>query len=165
VHADDTLNDASSPIGYGDAFLALQRAAHSADLPSFREAYDELFIGAGAARVTPYTSGYALPAAPDRHLVALREQLAAWGLVRHDFVFEVEDHVSGICDAMRWLIESGHSLEEQRTFFDGYVHPGIDPMCEAVTVNTDTPFYRAAAALTRAFLAIERESFELHAAE
>jgi TorA maturation chaperone TorD len=165
VHAQGTLNDASSPIGYADAFLALQRAAHSADLNSLREAYEDLFIGAGAARVTPYTSGYALPAGPDRHLVALREQLAAWGLVRRDSVFEVEDHVSGICDAMRWLIESGHSLEEQRAFFDAYVHPGIGALCEAVAVNTDTPFYRAAAALTRAFLAIERESFELHAAE
>ena len=165
THDDCTVTDASAPVGYADAFLALQRAADSADLNSLRETYEELFIGAGAARVTPYTSAYALTIAPDRHLVALREQLAAWGLVRRDSVFEVEDHVSGICDAMRWLIESGHSLDEQRAFFDAYVRPGIGPLCEAVAINTDTPFYRAAAALTRAFLAIEKEGFELHGAE
>ena len=163
--ADRALNEASSPIGYADAFLALQRAGRSADPDSLREEYDELFIGAGAARVTPYTSGYALPSAPDRHLVALRGQLTTWGLARRASAFEVEDHVSAMCDAMRWLIQAGHSLEEQRTFFDTYVHAGINGFCEAVAVSADTSFYRAAAALTRALLMIERESFEVHGAE
>jgi TorA maturation chaperone TorD len=163
--ADAALCDASAPIGYVDAFRALQRAGRSADPSSLRQEYDELFIGAGAARVTPYTSGYALPNAPDRHLVALRAQLAAWGLARRDSVFEVEDHVSAICDAMRWLIEAGHSLEEQWSFFDAYVYTGIGPFCEAVAARADSLFYRAAAALTRVFLTIEKESFELHVGE
>jgi TorA maturation chaperone TorD len=165
AEADRALNKASSPIGYADAFLALQRAGRFADLESLREEYDDLFIGAGAARVTPYTSGHALPSAPDRHLVALREQLAAWGLARRDSVFEVEDHVSAVCDAMRWLIQAGHLLEEQRIFFDTYVYAGVGAFCEAVAASADTSFYRAAAALTRAFLAIEKESFELHGVE
>jgi TorA maturation chaperone TorD len=154
-----------TPPGYAEAFLALQRAARSADIASLRQEYDDIFVSAGKALVTLYTSGYALPNAPDRHLVALREQLAAWGLARGDAVFEVEDHVSGICDAMRWLIEGGRSLEEQRAFFDEYVYTGVGLFCDTVLANASASFYRAAAALARAFLGIENEGFALHATE
>ncbi len=158
-------SEAPSAGSFAQAFLALQSAARSGDLEGLRQQYDDMFIAAGKALVTPYTSGYALPSAPDRHLVALREQLAAWRLARRDSVFEVEDHVSAICDAMRWLIESARSLEEQRAFFDDYVYTGVGPFCAAVADTATTPFYRSAAALARAFLDVEKESFALHAAE
>lgn len=156
---------AGTPVSFADAFLALQRAARSTDLASLRQEYDDIFVGAGKSLVTPYTSGYAVPNAPDRHLVALRGQLATWGLARRDTVFEVEDHVAAICDGMRWLIESGRSLEDQRAFFDGYVYTGVGPFCDSVIASASASFYRAAAALARAFLAIEKEGFALHAAE
>jgi len=159
-------DETSTSGAYTEAFIALQRACRAADLAALRQEYDDIFVGAGKALVTPYTSGYSLRNAPDRHLVALREQLSTWGLARRDAVFEVEDHVSGICDAMRWLIVGGHALEVQRAFFEEYVYTGVGPFCDAVDAHASaTSFYRAAAALSRAFLRVEQEGFALLASE
>jgi TorA maturation chaperone TorD len=143
----------------------LKDACASADPEALRQEYDDLFTGAGKALVTPYTSGYAVPHAPDRHIVALREHLIAWGLARRDAVFEIEDHVSAVCDVMRWLIERERPLEEQHAFFNDFVYTGVGTFCDAIDVRATTPFYKAVAAVARTFLAIEKEGFDLHAAE
>jgi TorA maturation chaperone TorD len=158
-------DEAHTSGSYVEAFNALHRACRSAELEGLRQEYDDIFVGAGRALVTPYTSGYSLPNAPDRHLVSLREQLSCWGLGRRDSVFEVEDHVSAVCDAMRWLIEREQPLEVQRAFFEDYVYTGVGLFCDAIDANASTPFYRAAAALTHAFLAVEKEGFAMLSSE
>lgn len=150
------------PSGFPATVVALEQAAREADAQALRQEYDDLFIGAGRAVVTPYTSGYAVPNAPDRHLLALREHLASWGLVRREAVYEVEDHVSAICDVMRWLIEHDRPLEVQKRFFDEFVHPGVTTFCDAIDASAAQGFYRAVAGLARAFLGIEKEAFDLH---
>ena len=151
------------PTAYTVAFNELVEASRTTDPAVIRQEYDDLFTGAGKALVTPYTSGYAVPHAPDRHLVALREHLIAWGLARHDTVFEIEDHVSAVCDVMRWLIERERPLEEQQAFFNDFVYTGVGTFCDAIEARASTPFYRAVAALARAFLKVERDAFELNA--
>jgi TorA maturation chaperone TorD len=151
--------------GYPKALGALQEAAREYDAEALRIEYDELFVGAGRAVVTPYTSGYAVPNAPDRYLVALREQLAAWGLVRRDAVYEVEDHVSAVCDVMRWLIEHDRPVEVQMRFFDEFVFRGVETFCDAIEASAATTFYRAVAGFARSFLSIESEAFALHTGE
>jgi TorA maturation chaperone TorD len=152
-------------VGYPKAFAALQQAARAADLGVLRQEYDDLFVGAGRASVTPYTSAYAVPHAPDRHLLSLREQLAAWGLIRREAAFEVEDHVSAVCDVMRWLIQHERPVEVQMRFFDEFVFRGVEVFCDAIEASSATDFYRAIAAYARAFLAIESEAFALHSGE
>lgn len=153
------------PTPYAAALKQLQDAARSARPEALRQEYDDLFAGAGKALVTPYTSGYTSPQAPDRYLVALREHLIAWGLVRRDAVFELEDHVSAVCDVMRWLIERERPLEEQLAFFNDFVYTGVGTFCDAIEARAATDFYRAVATLAREFLKIEREAFHLGAAE
>ena len=147
-----------------DAWKALQEACRKVSPDELRGEFDALFIGAGKAQVTPYTSTYAAPHAPDRHLVELRTRLSEWGLARRDQVFEVEDHVSAVCDAMRWLIEEGRSLEEQRAFFGEFVDPGVAHFCSAIERSPDAAFYRVLGALTGQFLRIENDAFDLHTA-
>ena len=101
------------------------------------------------------------PAGPDRYLVRLREQLAAWGLARKDLVFEVEDHVSGVCDVMRWLIENQHSLAEQKRFFDEFAYPGVTGLCAAVQKSPTADFYKHVSALAAAYYELERTAFEM----
>ena len=149
---------------YTNAMKVLKEASIGADADALRQEYDDLFTGAGKALVTPYTSGYAVPHAPDRYLVALREHLVAWGLARHDSVFEIEDHVSAVCDVMRWLIERERPLEEQHAFFNDFVYTGVGTFCDAIDARASTPFYKAVAGVARAFLAVEKEAFDLHAA-
>jgi TorA maturation chaperone TorD len=147
---------------YPKAYATFQAACRNADLASVREEYEAIFGGAGKALITPYTSGYAEPGAPDRHLVALREHLVAWGLARRDAVFEVEDHASAVCDVMRWLIEHDRPLAVQRTFFEEFVYTGLGTFCNAISVSPGTSFYRSVAELARAFLAVECAAFDMH---
>ena len=151
-----------APADFEQAFAAFQRACRSTDSDAVRQEFDDLFVGAGKAPVTPYTSGYTLPNAPDRHLVSLRERFAAWGLARSDSAFEMEDHVSALCDAMRWLIERGRPLDTQRAFFDEFVYTGLGAFCGAIETSTNASFYRHVAALARAFLSVEKEGFDMH---
>jgi len=151
--------DEPPPGGYAEAFAAFRRACRTADAAALRQEFDDLFVGAGKALFSPYTSGYAAPNAPDRHLVALREYLASWGLARRDSVFETEDHVAAVCDVMRWLIERDYPLEQQRSFFDGFVCTGLSDFCSAIETGAASSFYRSVAGFTRAFMALEKDAF------
>jgi TorA maturation chaperone TorD len=143
------------------AWRRLQQSCRSAYPAILRQEYDSVFVGVGKAEVTPYLSGYVEPAGPDRYLVRLREQLAAWGLGRKEQVFEVEDHISGICDVMRWLIENRHSLAEQKRFFDEFAYPGVTGFCAAVQKSPTADFYKQVAALATSFFELERAAFEM----
>jgi TorA maturation chaperone TorD len=150
---------------YAVAFRELLGAARGANADAVRQEYDDLFVGAGKALITPYTSGYAEAGAPDRHLVILRELIASWGLARRESAFEVEDHVSAVCDVMRWLIERNRPLEEQIAFFSEFVYAGVGTFCDAIDANSNASFYRLVARLARAFLNVEKNAFDMHAAE
>lgn len=156
---------APDPNPYMSAFTALQDACRTADADAIRQEYDDLFAGAGRALISPYTSGYAVPHAPDRHLLALRERLTGFGLTRRDSVFELEDHVSAVCDVMRSLIERGRSIDEQRAFFDEFVDVGVSSFCSAIETRAPLSFHRFVAALALVFIAIEQHAFELHSGE
>ena len=147
--------------GLVPAWRALQEACRSAYPPVVKQEYDTLLVGVGKAEVTPYLAAYAEPNSPDRYLLRLRQQLSAWGLARRNMVFEVEDHMSGVSDVMRWLIEAGRPLEEQREFFRSFVCPGALPFCAAVQQAASVRFYKPVAAFTVSFLEIEEVAFEM----
>jgi TorA maturation chaperone TorD len=63
---------------------------------------------------------------------------------------------------MRWLIERGRPVQEQRAFFEKFVHPGVVPFCAAIHAGSSAAFYRAVASLARAFLGVEKDAFDLH---
>jgi TorA maturation chaperone TorD len=143
------------------AWRRLQQSCRTAFPPVVRQEYDSVFVGVGKAEVSPYLSGYAEPGGPDRYVVRLRDQLAAWNLARKDQVFEVEDHISGICDVMRWLIENQHSLAVQQRFFGEFAYPGVAGFCAAVQKSPTADFYKQVAALTSAYYELERAAFDM----
>lgn len=143
------------------AWRALREACRKAFPALLRQEYDTVFVGVGKSEVSPYLSGYAEPTSPDRYLVRLRDRLEGWGFARRPGAFETEDHISGVCDVMRRLIEERRSLPEQRQFFEEYVRPGIIPFCAALQKAPSAMFYRHAAALTLAFCEIEGAAFEM----
>ncbi len=147
--------------GLAVAWRGLQEACRTAYPAVVRQEYDSLFVGVGRAAVSPYLSGYAEASSPDRYLVKLREQLAAWGLARRDNVFEVEDHISGVSDVMRCLIEGRRSLADQQRFFESFVYPGAMPFCAAAQNAASASFYKPVAALASSFFEIERAAFEM----
>ena len=144
-----------------DAWRGLQDACRSAFPAVVRQEHDSLFVGVGKAQVTPYLSAYAEPTSPDRYLVRLRDQLGAWGLSRRERVFEVEDHISGVSDVMRSLIENRYSLEEQQRFFENFVYPGGVAFCCAVQDSASGSFYKHVAGFALTFLELEKAAFEM----
>ena len=150
-----------SDTGLVTTWRRLQEASQHAYPAVVRQEYDGLFVGVGKAEVTPYLSAYAGSAAPDRYLVRLREQLSAWGLARRESAFEVEDHISGIADVMRWLIQQRYSLAEQRQFFESFAYPGAAPFFVAVQNAASANFYRPVAGFSSAFFEVEKAAFEM----
>ncbi|MBI3045764.1 MAG: molecular chaperone TorD family protein [Betaproteobacteria bacterium] len=143
------------------AWRNLQDACRNAYPAIVRQEYDSLLVGVGKAEVTPYLSAYAEPSAPDRYLVRLRGELAAWGLSRRERVFEVEDHISGVSDVMRCLIEGRYPLEEQQRFFESFVYHGAVAFCVAVQNAASANFYKQVASFAGAFFELEKAAFEM----
>jgi len=121
-----------------------------------------LFVGTGKAEVTPYLTHYTIQYATDNPLVDLRQQLNRWGMRRKENANEPEDHIAGICEAMRFAIAvQQRTIEEQRMFFDRYLYRGGVAFCSAVTASGKADFYRRVALFAHAFLELERDAFDL----
>ncbi len=124
--------------------------------------HTELFVGTGKAEVTPYLTHYVVRHSSDNPLLALRQQLAAWGIGRREDVPEYEDHISGVCETMRFVIAvQQRSSEEQQAFFERFVYLGAVAFCDAVSASNQARFYRPVARLARSFLEVEKSAFEM----
>jgi TorA maturation chaperone TorD len=120
-----------------------------------------LFIGVGKTPVTPYTSAYVAGVSPERHLLLLRQQLEQWGLGRDAITSTPEDHLAGVCDTMRHLIQRGDSIEVQREFFNKFIYLQSVSLCRKLLDAAPSNFYRDVARFTQAFMEVEREGFAM----
>jgi len=156
-----------SPSIEGDAPIAaawreMVEACRNAYPVTLENEHTELFVGTGKAEVTPYLSHYVVKYSTDNPLVELRQQLAAWGMGRREEVSEYEDHVCGVCEAMRFAIAVQHrSAEEQREFFERFIYRGAIAFCDAVSASKNARFYLHVARFARAFFDIEKAAFEM----
>jgi len=143
------------------SWSALQGACRNAFPALVKQEYDDLFISVGRAPVSLYTSYYLRDISGAQHLVKLRQRLDQLGLARRATAFEAEDHVSGLCDVMRFLIEQNQSLFDQRRFFEEFVYPGVGPLCIAVETAVSANLYKNVALFGRVFLDVENAAFEM----
>jgi len=144
------------------AWREMVEGCRSAFPVTLENEHTELFVGTGKAEVTPYLSHYILQRSTDNPLVELRQQLAAWGIGRREEVPEYEDHISGICEAMRFAIAVQHrSPGEQKDYFERFVYRGAVAFCDAVSASPNARFYRPVAQFARAFFEIEKTAFEM----
>ena len=144
------------------AWREMVGACASAFPAALEREHMELFIGTGRAPVTPYLSHYVLKHANDAPLVELRIQLAAWGIARREGVAEYEDHISGVCETMRFAIAvQQRKPAEQRAFFERFVYRGAVGFCDAVNASNQARFYRLVARFARAFFELEKTAFEM----
>jgi TorA maturation chaperone TorD len=144
------------------AWRELSDACRSAFPVLLAHEHTELFAGPGRSEVTPYLMHYTMRFESETPLVGLRAQLAEWGIARRSGVHEPEDHVSSLCETMRFLIAvQQRPLADQKKFFEHYLYRGAIAFCDAVSASDKARFYRHVAAFTRAFLDVEREAFEI----
>ncbi len=144
------------------AWRELLDACRSAFPVVLENEHTDLFVGIGKAEVTPYLTHYTIKYATDIPLVELRQQLIAWDMGRKEDANEPEDHIAGVCEAMRFAIAVQHrSVDEQKSFFDSFIYRGGIAFCDAVSASGKADFYRLVARFARVFFELEREAFEM----
>jgi TorA maturation chaperone TorD len=164
IAAADEIAGEAENVSLAEAWKSLISAAAAMDAEAAQEEYDSVFVGTGKAEITPYASHYLAESMKESVLVRLRAELAAMGLERDQGAAEYEDHFSGLCEVMRHLIHLGSddaAVQEQESFFLGYLVPCYASFCDAVTASPNTNFYKQVARFTKAFLDVESESFEI----
>lgn len=148
----------------GQAFGELARTCASADEDAVRAEYDAAFLGVGKPQVFLNASYYLAGFLHERPLADLREHLAGIGLARSERWSQTEDHVASLFEVMRFLIVEGgpgqEGLQAQREFFERFIGPWFERMCDSLGQAQATVFYRHVGRLARVFLAIERQAFD-----
>jgi TorA maturation chaperone TorD len=148
--------------GIALAWRDLAKAAADADPEALREEYEAAFIGVGKAPITLYTSAYSMRYTNEAPLAQLRGELSQLGLARRSGSSEPEDHIAALLEVMRHLIaEQKRGLEEQKRFFERWIWPVVEPLCDAINKSELTPHYRPVAKFARAFLELEHSAFEM----
>jgi TorA maturation chaperone TorD len=148
--------------GIALAWRDLAKAAADADPEAVREEYEAAFIGVGKAPITLYTSAYSMRYTNEAPLAQLRGQLSGLGLARRSESSEPEDHIAALFEVMRHLIaEQKRELEEQKRFFERWIWPAAQPLCDAINKSELTSHYRPVAKFARAFLELEHSAFEM----
>lgn len=127
--------------------------------------YNTLFGGVGKPQVYLYGSHFLSGFLNEKPLAKLRTDLADLGLERDDSMAETEDHIAYLCEVMRFLIAGDDvtvsNLTRQHNFFAAHLQPWVGRMCDDIEKHPQARFYASLAALTRAFLAIEAQSFDM----
>ncbi len=127
--------------------------------------YNTLFGGVGKPQVYLYGSHVLSGFLNEKPLAKLRTGLADLGLERDDSMAETEDHIAYLCEVMRFLIAGDDvtvsNLTRQHDFFAAHLHPWVGRMCDDIEKQPQARFYASLAALTRAFLSIEAQSFDM----
>lgn len=166
VHAEGFRGEDNERTAQGRALAGawreLSEACRSAFPVLLAHEHTDLFVSAGRAEVTPYLMHYVMRYESETPLVDLRRQLAEWGIARRESVNEPEDHISALCETMRFAIAvQQRTLEEQKAFFNRYLYRGAIAFCDAVRASDKARFYKPVAGFARAFLEVEREAFEI----
>ena len=168
----DGLSSAGS-LGAQDASSALEQAwqklvtaASVTHADAVREEFNELFISTGTPLVNPYASLYLAGFLNEKPLANLRADLQSLGLRRAPGIYELEDHLSGLCDAMRVMItgEQGgqaQALQQQRDFFRTYIYPWYSRCLFDIRSSSGTRFYALVADFSEAFFDIEAQAFDM----
>jgi TorA maturation chaperone TorD len=127
--------------------------------------YERLFGGVGKPEVFVYASHYLAGFLNEKPLARLRSELDRLGLARDATMPETEDHVAYVCEVMRYLIAGDDmsvcNLTEQQGFFAAHVLPWVPALCDALEAHPAAQLYAAVARLTRAFVAVESQGFDM----
>jgi len=165
-----SLRVAATDAPAAGAFLeepwrALVGVARSLSEAEIQSEYDSLFGGVGKPEVYLYGSHFLSGFLNEKPLARLRTELAQLGLARDEAMSETEDHVAYLCEVMRYLIAGDDvtvsNLTRQREFFSAYLQPWVGLMCDAVQAHPKARFYGALAELTRAFMSVETQGFDM----
>ena len=143
----------------------LVAVARSGSQSQIAEEHDALFGGLGKPEVYLFASHHLSGFLNEKPLAALRADLAQLGLSRDETLPETEDHISYLCEVMRYLIAGDDvavaNLTRQREFFARHLQPWVTLLCDALQAHPRAQFYAALGGLLRAFASVEAQGFDM----
>ena len=132
---------------------------------AWHDEFDLNFISVGRPNIILNGSFYMAGHLNEKPLVEIRRSLETFGLESAEEVTETEDHISALCEVMRYLIAGDDveisNLTNQWVFFNSHIRPWYDELCDAIEDIPEMHLYHPVAALTREFLAIEGQGFDM----
>jgi TorA maturation chaperone TorD len=148
------------------AWQGLVDASSAMDAEAAALEFETLFAGVGKAVVSVYAGYYLGAPAIDHPRVRIQAALAEVGLTRAERWTEPEDHVGTLLEVMRVLVAGTPgrrpaSLAEQKRFYQAYVEKSAVGVFGALAASPQANYYRHAAAVGAAFMALETQSFLL----
>ena len=149
-----------------EPWRALVGIARDMDDASIQREHEGLFGGVGKPEVYVYASHYLSGFLNEKPLAQLRTDLAALGLTRDPVTMsETEDHVSYLMEVMRFLVAGDDvavsNLTQQAKFFASHLQTWVLDLCDALQATPRARFYAALAELTRAFVSVETQGFDM----
>lgn len=144
---------------------ALVGALRSTTVEQAQDEFDALFGGVGKPDVLVYGSHYLAGFLNEKPLALLRQDMAQLGLQGDAQSGQTEDHIASVFEVMRYLIAGDDvavcNLEQQRRFFRTHIQPWAEQLCNAVDAHPRAQLWRAVADMTRAFVQVETQGFDL----
>ena len=168
--AQELLDAIAQTPSTGDGILQqawgdLAATCEEAEAQKVRDEYDSLFIGVGKPEIMLYASYYLSGFLMEKPLAALRADLNALALQRSESMPESEDHISALCEVMRYLIESEdrsqNSLATQKQFFRTHLQPWAGEMCDTIMRHPQATFYSEVARVAKHFFEVEMQAFDM----
>jgi TorA maturation chaperone TorD len=157
--------DAADQAPLAKAWMDVVEVAKNKPAKAWREEFDLNFISVGKPNVVLNASFYMAGHLNEKPLVNIRKALEEFGLESAEEITETEDHLSALCEVMRYLIAGDDveisNLTNQRVFFNTHIRPWYDDLCDGIEAIPEMHLYHPVAALTREFLAIEGQGFDM----
>ncbi len=157
--------DAADQAPLAKAWMDVVEVAKNKPAKAWQEEFDLNFISVGKPNVVLNASFYMAGHLNEKPLVNIRKALEEFGLESAEEITETEDHLSALCEVMRYLIAGDDveisNLTNQRVFFNTHIRPWYDDLCDGIEAIPEMHLYHPVAALTREFLAIEGQGFDM----
>jgi len=149
----------------GKVWHTLVELVQSNPAKVWQNEFDLNFISVGRPNIILNGSFYMAGHLNERPLVEIRRAIEGFGLEAAEEIAETEDHISAVCEVMRYLI-AGEDVEvsnltNERAFFNAHIRPWYEDLCAAIDDIPEMHLYHSVAALTREFLDIESQSFDM----
>jgi len=162
---DETSRSSEGNAPLAQVWLSVVEVAKNNSAKAWHDEFDLNFISVGRPNVILNGSFYMAGHLNEKPLIEIRRALDAFGLESAQEITETEDHISSLCEVMRYLIAGDDvevsNLTNQQIFFNAHIRPWYEQLCDAIEEIPEMHLYHPVAALTREFLDIEGHSFDM----
>lgn len=143
-----------------DSWENLKTHFQNTDLAVLDDEYHRLFIGVSTGELLPYKSHYVAGCLMGKPLSELREDIQALGLSVQEQQKNPEDHIAGIFEIMRLVIDDLMlSFEQQKQFFDKHILTWVDDFFNDLINIKDAHSYPLVAYFGQWFIQVEKYYF------